>query len=286
MQQKLNRAAQILAKTFIPDLPEELTLLQEELGKEHPNSVTVANLIGHNPQLLGDFLALANTSATGQNTEIKDAKTAVNLLGMDEIQNLYLATSLLQLPLQNNLENNILHHGAQAGLAAAELAYWVYDVSRSEAYLAGLMQNIGALYLSRIAPIEYESLFQNQLSNPIKGIQKEEHYYQTTHMHVGAFICRKWGIRPNIYKAALLHHDPDYIPKTVNDAQTQHLTALIMVANYAVVSADKKQYISQELRQYRNLGLQALNLPDNAMQAAVAAVRKWGNSAGTAPVGH
>jgi len=286
MQAQLQKAAQIIAETNVPNIPDEIIRLKEELNKTYPNTVTVANLISHNPELLGNFLSLVNTNVTKENAEIKDAKAAVHVLGLDEIYNVFLASSLTKVIAQSRLEKEILTHGAQAGLAAAELSYWVPDVTRAEAYIAGLMQNVGAIYLSRKAPDDYDALFQNHLSNPISSLQKEQDFFDTTHLHLGVFIAKKWHIDPNVYKSILMHHDVDFIQKTPSDSKIRHLIAIIMVANFAVNSANNDQYMTQELKSYRDLGLKALNLPENAIKAAISAVSKWGKSMSKTPGGH
>jgi len=235
---------------------------------------------------LGNFLSLVNTNVTNENTVIKDAKAAVNVLGLDEIYNIFLASSLTNIIAQSRLEKTILAHGAQAGLAAAELSYWIPGVTRAEAYISGLMQNIGAVYLSRQSPDTYQELFQTHLSNPITAIDKEQAFFETTHLHLGIFIAKKWHIDPNVYKSILMHHDPEFIQKTGNVDKVRALIAVIMVANFAVASANNEQYMTQELKTYRDLGLSALNLPDNALKAAIAAVQKWGKSITTTPGGH
>jgi HD-like signal output (HDOD) protein len=278
MQEKLAIAAQIIAKLTIPTIPEEIMQLKEELHKKYPNTTNIANLISRNPELFGSFMRLVNTNVTNEKTEIKDAKAAVNVLGLDEIYNLFLASSLTNLIAQSPLEKEILLHGAQAGLAAAELSYWVFDVSRSEAYMAGLMQNVGAIYLSRANPELYQEMFKSQLSNPISAYDKELKHFKTAHTYLGIFISKKWHINPNVYKAILLHHDTDFELKTANDQKVRHIVALVMAANYVVSSTSGEQYMTQELKDYRNLGLNILKMPDNAMIAANAAVMKWGKS--------
>ncbi|MBN2865154.1 MAG: HDOD domain-containing protein [Thiotrichales bacterium] len=286
MQAKLQKAAQIISVTNVPRIPDEIIRLKEELNKTYPNTVTVANLISHNPELLGNFLSLVNTNVTNEKTEIKDAKAAVNVLGLDEIYNIFLASSLTNLIAQSTLEKQILMHGAQAGLAAAELSYWVPNVTRAEAYISGLMQNVGAVYLSRQSPEAYEKLFQTHLSKPITAIDEEQAFFDTTHLHLGIFIAKKWNIDHNVYKSILMHHDPEFIQKTGNDDKVRNLIAIIMVANFAVASANHEQYMTQELKNYRDLGLSTLNLPDNAMKAAISAVQKWGKSPTKTPGGH
>lgn len=286
MQQELSIAAQIIAKTSIPNIPEEIVCLKEELNKKYPNTVTIANLISHNPELLGDFMTLVNTNVTSEKSDIRDAKAAVNALGLDEIYNIFLASSLTNLIAQSPLEKKILSHGAKAGLAAAELSYWVFDVTRSEAYIAGLMQNIGSIYLSRLDPDSYAEIFNAQQANPVSAYAKELEQYNTGHTFMGTFIAKKWHINSEVYKSILLHHDTEFELKTANDQKTRHITALIIVSNFIVSSTIGAQYITQELKEYRNLGLKQLDLPDNAIKAASAAVMKWGKSVGKGPAGH
>ncbi|MBD3754748.1 MAG: HDOD domain-containing protein [Gammaproteobacteria bacterium] len=286
MQAKLNQAIKIFNETKVPSLPQEVLLLQEELHKKYPNTVTIANLIAHNAELLGDFLTLVNTNVTSEKSEIKDAKAAVNVLGLEEIYNLFVSSCLTRLLSQNSSEKSVVLHGAQAGLAAAELAFWVYDVSRSEAYMAGLMQNVGAIYLARFFDQDYDGVFERFLANPISTLDKEESSFGTSHIYLGTYIAKKWNFNPDVYKAILLHHDTDFVLKTVQDQKVRHLTALIMVANFVVAQANGKQYLTQELKEYRDLGLSALDLPENAIKAATAAVSKWGRALGAAPGGH
>lgn len=279
MQNQLKIANTILANMTIPSLPEEVIHLQEELHKKYPNTVTIANLISHNPELLADFMTLVNTNLTTEKQEINDAKAAVNLLGLDEIYNIFLSASITKLIAQSPSEKNILLHGAKAGIAAAELSYWVFDVSRSEAYMAGLMQNIGALYLARYSDA-YEAIFQSQLSNPISAFIQEQELFGTDHTMVGALISKKWHIEPDIYKALIFHHDPDFAIKTAGHQKIQHIAALVILSNYVVSATENEQYITQEIKNYRDLAKQQLSLPENAMKSATSAVLKWGNKVG------
>jgi len=286
MQDKLAAAAKVFAKANVPSIPEEIIKLKEELNKKYPNTVTIANLISHNPELLGDFLTLVNTNITSEKTEIKDAKAAVNVLGLDEIYNIFLSSSLTKIIAQSPGEKAILKHGSQAGLAAAELSYWVFDVSRSEAYMAGLMQNIGAVYFARAEEDDYLEINRSQLSNPISAYDKEMEKYKTSHAFLGTFIAKKWNINSDVYKSILLHHDTEFSSKLANDQKVRHIVSLVMVANYVVGSNSGDQYITQELKEYRNLGLHQLDLPDNAIKSANAAVIKWGNSVGMSTGSH
>ena len=277
MKNKLTKAAHIISQLTIPTIPDEILKLKEELNKKYPNTVTIANLISHNPELLADFLFLVNGNLTDNKEQIIDAKSAVNVMGLDEIYNIFLSASLTKVISQTPQEKRILEHGSIAGLAAAELSYWVLDVSRSEAYMAGLMQNIGAIYLSRYDNKNYASFFNAQLSKPIDGYQKEVEKYGTSHTYVGVYIAKKWNINPYVYQTILMHHYLDFATK-ISDQKLRHLIAIVMVANYIAADASGEQYITSELKSYRDAGLKELDLPENALKAATAAAIKWGKS--------
>ena len=286
MQDKIQKAAEILSKINVPTIPEEVLKLKEELNKKFPNTVTVANLISHNPELLSDFLTLVNTNITSEDSEIKDAKAAVNLLGLDEIYNIFLSASLSNLITQNATEKEILLNGAQAGLVAAELSYWVYDVTRYEAYMAGLMQNIGAVFMARKYSDDYLELYQAQLGNPITAYDKELETYGTTHCYLGVLVTKKWHVDPDVYKSIIFHHDLDFAIHAENHQRVKHLTALTMIANYIVSSTTGEQYITQELKDYRIQATKAIDLPENAFKAAVSILQKFGKKMGLVAGSH
>lgn len=278
MRNYIKKASDILGNIELPSIPEEVIELKAELNKKYPNTVTVAQLIGRHPELLSDFLTLVNTSITQQKDDIKEAKAAVNILGLDEIYNIFFSTTLTNLIAQTYEEKLILKNGAKNGLAAAELSYWIYDVSRSEAYMASLMQNIGSVYLLRHDPEHYFEFFNRQIHNPITGYEKEMDEYQTTHCFMGSLVSKKWHVDPHIYKAIIFHHDLDFVVKTSGEQKVSHLTALMMLSNYIVLAAEDDHYITQELKNYRDAAKRQLNLPDNAIKAAISAVQKWGDN--------
>jgi len=281
MQKLLQKSTQILQKVEIPTIPEEVIQLKEELHKKYPNTVTVANLISHHPELLASFLTLVNANLTDEKQEIKDARAAVNVLGLEDLYNIFLSSVLTNIVSESDLEKTILNHGAKAGIAAAELSYWVQDISRSKAYMAGLMQNVGAVYLSRLDPTFYETLFNQQLAAPITGYQKELEYFGTAHNFMGIIIAKRWHIESDIYKAILLHHDEDFAIKTLNHQEVKDLVALVILANYVVSATTGEQYITSESKRLRDHALVVLDIPkEQAIKAASAAVQKFGNKVG------
>ncbi len=279
MQTFFMEAVSALRNMHIPSLPEEVIKLKQELNAKYPNTVTVAKLISRNPEMFNHFLKLVNSNLTETDEPIQDAQSAVNILGLDEIYNIFLASSFSKQVAINDVEKEVLRFGAKAGIAAAELVPWVGGVSRSEAYLAALSQNIGAVFLMRLDREGYEEVFFKQLSYPFTAYEKEAKLMMTTHAYAGVIVAKKWGMSPDIYQTILLHHDEMYIGKTANHPQVRKLVALTMMANYIVTVNLGETFVTQEVKRMRELAQRVLSLTDNPIKAATRAVLKANKNA-------
>lgn len=277
LAEKIEGAKVILQGQTLPVIPHEVMLLKEELHKKFPNTVTIANLISKNPENLSLFLKIANSNVVNESTEIKDAKAAVNLIGLGDLFNLYITTVLSRLLANSYKEKVIMQEGIQMGIVAAELSYWVHDVSRTEAFMLGLLQNIGSLFMLRYSA-DYENDLVKLKTNPYSHYKKEIQQYQTSHAVLSSILGRKWDMPDKIVKGVLFHHDEAFISKLANHPEYRTLAALAMVSSYIVYSNSDENYLTQELKDYCQVGVSVLELPDRALKAGRGALEKWGNS--------
>lgn len=277
LHDKAVNARNIFKGQPLPMIPHEVLLLKEELTKKYPNTVTIANLISKNPENLSHFLKIANSNVVNPDTQIKDAKAAVNLIGLGDLFNLFMSTVLSRLLVKGLQDQAIMKEGIQTGIVAAELSYWVYDVSRSEAFMAGLLQNVGYLFMRRFDR-SYDEWIPKLKTNPLTMAENEALNYQTDHAVLSSVLGRKWNMPDKIVKPVLFHHDKEFASILTNHDGYAQMVALIMVSSYIVYSSSDEQYLTQELKDYRDLGKEFLDLPDKALKAGRAALEKWGDS--------
>lgn len=284
LQEKILHAHNTLKGQDLPVIPEEVLLLKEELAKKYPNTVTIANLIAKNPENLSLFLKIANSNVINQQEPIKDVKAAVNLIGLGDLFNLYVSSVLTRVLATNPLESEIMNEGMQVGVVAAELSYWVYDISRSEAFILGLLQNIGYLFMLRKFDDYQEQISKLKIS-PLRQFSAEVQGYNTDHSVVSSILGKRWQIQDKVVKSVLFHHDAEFECKLKNHPTVANLAALVMISSYIVFSSDER-YLTQELKDYGKLGSRHLKLPDEAMKAGRAALKKWGKSGSLAVGSH
>ncbi|WP_083919074.1 HDOD domain-containing protein [Hydrogenovibrio halophilus] len=280
MKAGIENATRILKQTPMTAVPPEIYELESLMQQEAPNAHDVADLLARNPEILGEFLSLTNRVLNRPEDDlILNAMAAVNLLGLDEIHHLFLSTYLQKHLPVSLADRKLIAHDLRAGLAAAELSYWVGGIGRTQAYLYAFMQNIGALVMLRHDPEAYGERFLNpQMNQPVSAHQSEIAHYQTAHTFVGSIIARRWHLGDALSKTLLFHHQPDLIELEDYNPSVAKMVALIHIANYLVFQHFSDHFMVRELEKLYEEAVHYLALPDNAISAAEAALEKWGHS--------
>ncbi|OYZ07643.1 MAG: hypothetical protein B7Y29_03770 [Thiotrichales bacterium 16-46-22] len=171
-EQKLRRAFQAIQGVTIPDLPEEVIALNNEVSSRYPNTQNMVAIISKNALLAADVLRIANSPAMRPKQVIKTIPQAVAILGTVNLKNMVLASALKQAFGGNGTIREIMDNSADVAFCMAELANGVHGVSPDEAYLCGLFHNCGAFLLSCKDAKTYSEVFFQSLSLPITSIER------------------------------------------------------------------------------------------------------------------
>ncbi|BBP44599.1 HDOD domain-containing protein [Thiosulfativibrio zosterae] len=278
MKEGMDEAKKLIQNLKIQSMPPEIYQLDELMLAEKPNMNQIANLLSKNPEILGEFLSLANKIL--QKTEddlILEALAAVNLLGLQEIQRLFISCYLQKNLPVSDVDFKLIKNSTRSGIAAAELSYWVPEIGRTEAYFIAFLQDVGAIYMMRHDPENYAEQFLNlQLSNPVTAYQAELDHYHTAHSFVGSLVARRWHLGDLLCKSLLLHHYDSLEAVQNYDAKVAKMVALIQVSNVLVYRQFSDHYETHEQKQVFDHAVEFLALQPNAIEAASAALKKWG----------
>lgn len=277
MQTGLQNAKTILHALKIENIPSEIFELQDAMLNGEPNLVEIAQIICKNPELLGDFLCISN-QVLHRNPDnlILDAQAAVNILGLKDIERLFLTAYLEKSLPKSKYDCDLIRRSKRAAIAASEMFYWVSEISRAEAYLITFMQDIGALYLSRHHDAFILDHLAEQCALPYGAYSRELQHYQTAHTYLGSLIAHKWHLGDLLSKSILLHHTRTLDNLKSYDIRLAKMVALIQLANALVVTVFAENYETPELIESRENAIEFLELPENAIKAGIAALNKWG----------
>lgn len=279
LENRLNVAIKLLQNVYVDHLPPELIMVRDELNCLHPNLSKIEVLIKRNPEVLAIFIKIARLAYPKKSIDqLMKVGTILKLIGIDQVYDLFVSAIMIRFHENNPLETNIMMHGMNAGLAAAELSDSIEGISRSEAYLAGLMQNIGAVFLSKIDSESYKHIFKKSLSMPYTAHDQELATFNTSHCEVGVVIAKKWQMEPEVYKGILLHHSR-HISAEIKQTHNKicNMGLLMMLSDYVACSALGKHYVSDELKNSRDYALSHLTVDEKCVRAAYKTVMTAGN---------
>ncbi len=109
--------------------------------------------------------------------------------------------------------------GAFARLARVQL--------REEAFLAGLLHDVGKTILSMKNPKEYEELLRKADSDDIDCCVLEQAAFGFDHGEIGAAFTRHWNLPDSLGQLIHWHH----APKELEDQQLERLLACVCLGN-------------------------------------------------------
>jgi len=194
----------------LPAMPQILVKLLGHLQADDLGMQELAALIAKDAGMTGKLLTVANSSAYHRGNRAANLEQSLVSLGTDMIKTLVISDSVFQ------TFNNFPHSGStdlrafwKNSLAAAVIAR---DVARrmdyqhlEEAYLAGLLHNVGRLALLATAPKEYGFNFTALDDEDLCAV--EQRTLQITHAEAGAWLVERWQLDSFLADAILYHHE-------------------------------------------------------------------------------
>lgn len=195
----------------LPAMPQILVRLIEHLQADDLGMPELAALISKDAGMTGKLLAVANSSAYQRHHRNANLEQSLIALGTDMIKTLVISDSVFQ------TFNNFPHSGStdlrafwknslSAAVIAKEAAREVEYPHLEEAYLAGLLHNVGRLALLATAPKEYAFNFGARDDEDLCAV--EQRTLQITHAEAGAWLIERWQLDSFLADAVLYHHEP------------------------------------------------------------------------------
>lgn len=193
----------------VPPFPAVASRLLKELKSDEVKIPSVVQLIECEPKIHCRVLDLANSPLYGAKRPIKSIGHAVVLLGFQSVAQLSLAVAAGSIFQSDNSAVGVargqtyvqsLAIGAVARVIASEL----HPSCRDDAFLCGIMHDIGKLILLDLHGDSYADLLKADHSNQI-DIERER--YQLTHPDLGEYCGQSWGLEGNINRSIKEHHE-------------------------------------------------------------------------------
>lgn len=275
MEQTLRQALLAIKGLKLPELPEELILIEQELASRFCSSHRIVAIIEQNTTLSGEVLRLANSPVYKLRQPAQTIGQAVLMLGLDNIKNLVFSASMKHLFNSSELYKDIMSHSVDVAVCMADLSEWVADITRDEAYMMGLFHNAGCLMLATKDPENYAKIFQLSHSSPSEYIKREQLKYNTSHTAIGVLLGKKWHLPIDILSAIYLHHISEC--RKIENDRVRALVALTKIANSIVSEISLGAYRGEEMKLYEKDGKNELMIPDGVIREIRIALMGYSN---------
>ena len=199
----------------LPGFPRVITEIIATLDDPEANLNVLSQLIKLDPVIAARVLSLANTAAsrTRHLADIRDIYTATSLIGMGRVRQMAMISSCADYfdkIAPANMTSMFWQHSVAVGICGEEIALHVdKPVSASTSLIAGLLHDVGQLWLYRFSPEAFRAAWSQALSHA-GGIEEAEHeQFGADHSVIGAWLAEYWQLPPSIVAAIRFHHACD-----------------------------------------------------------------------------
>ncbi|NNK58834.1 MAG: HDOD domain-containing protein [Desulfofustis sp.] len=197
----------------VPVLPEILVRLLEACDNQATPLTQVASLIDKDPSLSYKVLQLVNSAYFGLKTTYSGVDQAVVYLGVNSVKNMAVTAAVHQVfnsERFNNLKyfniHTFWHHSLKCACLARRLAELTGQANPDDAYLGGLLHDLGKLVLVSAYPEQYEAVLAD--SPPQEELlEAEQSKIGAQHADIGAWLVADWKLNPLIGDAISYHHE-------------------------------------------------------------------------------
>ena len=228
----------------IPTLPHILLQLIKTCNADGGSLKEISRIIEKDPALTSRILKLVNSAYYSKHHRIGSVDGAVCFLGTNAIKNIAICSSVHEVfqEVKSRSGFNLKHfwwHSLRCAILAKMMARKQNFHDPDEAFLSGMLHDIGKIILWVNFPDRYADLMERRKGRP-GLILAGETDFGADHAEIGAWLLNKWNFQPVIADAVLRHH---HCLSSMTDAPP--LSRFIFAAN--VLSKDSGQEIREGL---------------------------------------
>jgi putative nucleotidyltransferase with HDIG domain len=211
VDKRKQRLLDVLSKG-LPTLPNYVLDLNALLGSASVDLKKVGAVIRTDPSLSAQVLRLCNSALFGLRRRVISIEQAAVMLGTERLRTLVLACSVMQFAgkrLNGPQMSTFWQHSFLCALLSERVARQVDYFEKEQAYLAGLLHDIGQLPLWILIVEEEAKKRPLPPAGWTDNVAVERNYFGMDHCKVGRSMAVAWNFMPSFIDVFENHHHPD-----------------------------------------------------------------------------
>ncbi len=198
----------------LPPLPEVLSKIEQKVYDPDTCISDISTLIYTEPVLSGNLMRLANSVFIGGGRDkAEDLDNAIGRLGLKMVLDLAYTLELPKITSGNKVINQgaFWRHAFGTAVCSRSLSelFSQDEDQRENAYLSGLMHDVGILVFLHSIPKEYEDFLGKIVGQEESLENLERESFGIDHVELGAkYIEKWWPVSKSVVDQIKRHHEP------------------------------------------------------------------------------
>lgn len=206
------RAELVAAKVSdLPALPQVAARVMELINSPNATARDLERIISRDQGTTAKVLRIANSAFYGVRGEISTLSRAIVILGFNTLRSVVLTSvsEALHQGKRSCFKDRILwEHSVAVAIAARTIATECRFPAPEEAYVGGLLHDIGKVVMDANLADEYQNVMELVYNEGQSFIDAENEVFGFDHCDVGSLVVKRWNLALPLQEAVLLHHQP------------------------------------------------------------------------------
>ncbi len=215
----------------LPPLPSLVTKALTMLSDPTIGLADVEAVIGQDQALVAKLIRVSNSVLYGHIQKVSTLRQALARLGAKIVKSLILSTSTRSYFLKRGNGTSaygqfLWQHTVECGLAARRIAEHFDDQDPEEAFIGGIIHDIGKLVILLVNPEKYKAIQKIVRTENMADIQAEADVLGCSHEEIGYLLLDQWKMPDTAKASARFHHHFE------EAGEYKTLAAIIAYGNY------------------------------------------------------
>ncbi len=212
----------------LPPMPHIARLVVDKVADPKTSTKDLQDIIAQDQALAARVLKIANSAFYGFSRSVTSLSGAIGAVGFNTIKSMVVSSVVRDLFKSFGLTEQLLwEHSLGCAFAARRIAREIRFGKFEEAFLAGLLHDIGKVILYMKLPQQMSDIIQTVYNNPGASFYENERAtFGFDHAQLGQLVARKWNFAEEIEEAIGFHHFPE------SARNSPQLSTIINLANF------------------------------------------------------
>ncbi len=203
----------VAAVNELPPMPHLVTKVIDLLSDPNSRTSELVEVLSRDPVLVSRLIRVSNSALYSRGHETTSLEQAVVRLGTKTIRSLVMAASMRSLfPVDKtnvgSWGQSLWQHSIECGLASRRVAKTVGYHDPEEAFVAGVLHDMGKVVILLHRPDDFRAVLKEQSATQDSFAATERKILGFDHTEVGELLLEKWRMPENLIACVKFHHQP------------------------------------------------------------------------------